>query len=56
VKNKFIEISKKILSRDNQADFSFILDGVCGIDLSEIDMSNLSEESFRRLTFDSETK
>lgn len=56
IENKFIEISKKILSRDNQADFSFILHGVCGIDLSEIDMSNLSEDNFRRLTFDSETK
>ena len=34
----------------------FCLRGLCGQDVSKIDMSNLSEEMFKRLTFDSKTK
>lgn len=34
---------------------SFILEGLCGMDVSEFDMSDLSLENFRLLTFDSET-
>ena len=33
----------------------FCLRGLCGRDVSKIDMSNLSQESFLRLTFNSET-
>ena len=40
----------------NIEDVSFILEGFCGNDLSNIDMSGVSEENFRRLTFDSNTK
>lgn len=34
----------------------FCLRGLCGQDVSKIDMSNLSEKMFKRLTFDSKTK
>lgn len=33
----------------------FCLRGLCGRDVSEIDMSNLSIEMFKRLTFDTKT-
>ena len=33
----------------------FVIDGFCGQDLSKIDMSDLSIENFRRLTYDSKT-
>lgn len=34
----------------------FVLRGLCGQDVSEIDMSNLSPEMFKKLTYDNKTK
>lgn len=55
VNSEFEKIARQIASM-NIEDVSFILEGFCGNDLSNVDMSGLSEENFRRLTFDSNTK
>lgn len=55
VEQEFQRINEEIISGNKNADFSFILEGFCGQDVSKIDMSNLSPENFRRLTFDSKT-
>lgn len=55
VEQQFIRIASEIVSGNKNADLSFILEGLCGKDVSKIDMSNLSPANFRRLTFESET-
>ena len=55
IEQKFETIARKIASRNAEIDLSFILEGICGEDVSKIDMSNLSPENFRRLTFDNKT-
>ncbi len=55
VNSEFEKIARQIASM-NIEDVSFILEGFCGNDLSNIDMSMLSQDSFKRLTFDSNTK
>ena len=55
IEQKFERIVGEIASRKAESDLSFILEGMCGKDVSKIDMSNLSLENFRRLTFDNKT-
>lgn len=55
VEQEFLRIASEIVSEDKNANLSFILEGLCGKDVSKIDMGNLSPANFRRLTFDSET-
>ena len=55
IEQKFERIAGEIASRNAENDLSFILEGICGEDVSKIDMSNLSPENFRRLTFDNKT-
>ena len=55
VNSEFEKIARQIASM-NIEDVSFVLEGFCGNDLSNVDMSMLSQESFTRLTFDSNTK
>ena len=55
IEQKFERIAGEIASRNAEHDLSFILEGICGEDVSKIDMSNLSPENFRRLTFDNKT-
>lgn len=55
IEQKFERIAGEIASRKAENDLSFILEGICGEDVSKIDMSNLSPENFRRLTFDNKT-
>lgn len=56
VNERFEKIINEMASENPNADLSFILEGFCGEDLSEVDMSGLSLENFRRLTFDSKTQ
>lgn len=56
IKEQFKRIGNEIASENKNANLSFILEGLCGIDVSKFDMSNLSQENFIRLTFDSKTK
>lgn len=56
VYEQFEKIAKEITSGNKDADLSFVLEGFSGDDLEEVDMSGLSLETFRRLTFDSNTK
>lgn len=53
---QFEDAAKEIAKMNKYGDFSFIIEGYCEKDLSNIDMSALSQEYFRRLTFDSNTK
>ena len=55
VEQEFQRIDEEIISGSKNANFSLILEGLCGKDVSKIDMSNLSPANFRRLTFDSKT-
>lgn len=55
IEQKFEKIAGGITSSNTENDLSFILEGICGEDVSKIDMSSLSPENFRRLTFDSKT-
>ena len=55
IEQKFERIAEEIASRNVENDLSFILEGICGEDVSKIDMSSLSPENFRRLTFDNKT-
>lgn len=55
IEQEFKRIASEIATQNEDADFSVVLEGFCGKDVSKIDMSNLSPENFRRLTFDSET-
>lgn len=48
IEESFKRIARGIIEEDPNTDYSFILDGLCGKDVSGIDMSNLSEENFRR--------
>ncbi len=51
---KFTEIGNEIINNDKNMDLSFILEGIDGMDVSQIDI-NISPENFKRLTFDSKT-
>lgn len=55
VEGEFKKIINQIMNEKKESDYSFILQGLCGKDVSEIDMSNLSLENFKRLTFDEKT-
>lgn len=55
VEQEFQRIDEEIISGSKNVDFSLILEGLCGKDVSKIDMNNLSLENFKRLTFDSKT-
>ena len=55
VEDNFKKIAKQIVGM-KVGDVSFVLEGYCGKDLSGIDMSRLSQDNLRRLTFDSNTK
>lgn len=46
----------KAFASGKKGNTGFVLRGLCGQDVSEIDMSNLSPEMFKRLTYDSKTK
>lgn len=46
----------KAFASKERENTGFVLCGLCGQDVSKIDMSNLSPEMFKRLTYDSKTK
>lgn len=53
------QIFKKFFSKNSEERTyaqCFVLEGICGEDVSNIDMSELSPEYFKMMTFDSETK
>lgn len=56
VNNQMKKIAIEIGKENKNADLLFILEGFCGEDLEDVDMSGLSLENLRRLTFDSNTK
>ena len=56
IDDQYVEQAFQRILNEEEGSYSFALWGLCGQDVSGIDMSNLSLENFRRLTFDSETK
>ena len=55
VNSQMKKIALEIGNENPNVDLSFILEGFCGDNLEDVDMSGLSSESFRKLTFDSNT-
>ena len=56
IESEFEFAAGEIMKMKKRPDISFVIDGFCGKDISNIDMSGLSQEYLKRLTFDSNTQ
>ena len=56
VNDQMKKIAIEIGNENEDPDLSFILEGFCGDNLEDVDMSGLSPETLRRLKFDSNTR
>lgn len=55
VNEQFRKIAIEIGSEKEEIDLSFLLEGFCGDNLEDVDISGLSLKNFRRLMFDTDT-
>ena len=56
IESEFEFAAGEIMQMKKRPDMSFIIQGFCGKNMSNVDMRGLSQEYFKRLTFDGNTQ